>query len=90
MRFNLFSESCSNRNVFYCGSVWTGGTDAAEEDNFVWTNSNEKVEFQRWAPHKPDKADEHKDCIRLHVDGSWTDYFCSNPASFICEKTIFM
>lgn len=63
MCFNLFLESCSNRNVFYCGLVWIGGMDVVEENNFVWINSNEKVEFQRWVLYKLDKVDEYKDCI---------------------------
>lgn len=56
MSFHLFSESCKG-NIFKFRAVWTGGTDKAKEGNFVWTNNNEKVEFQRWTPHKPHKAD---------------------------------
>ncbi|XP_052693429.1 uncharacterized protein LOC128171698 [Crassostrea angulata] len=82
-------ESCKG-NIFKFRAVWTGGTDKAKEGNFVWTNNNEKVEFQRWTPHKPHKADKLKNCIRLLVDGSWTDYFCSSPASFICEKILIL
>lgn len=89
MSFHLFSENCKG-NIFKFRAVWTGGTDKAKEGNFVWTNNNEKVEFQRWTPHKPHKADKLKNCIRLLVDGSWTDYFCSSPASFICEKILIL
>lgn len=88
MCFNLFSENCNT--TFSCRSVWTGGRDKAEEDNFVWTNNNERVEIQKWAPNRPDNVNKYKDCIRFLVDGSLDNFICAAPASFICEKTLIL
>lgn len=90
MCFYLFSECRRNENGNFlsCKSVWTGGWYKAVEDNFVWTNNNERVVFKKWAPNRPDNVNKYKDCIRFLVDGSWTNHFCLNKASFICEKTL--
>lgn len=90
MCFNLFSASCRDGNIINCRSVWTGGTDKADDDNFVWTNSNERVEIERWAPNRPDNVYKYKDCIRFLVDGSWDNFFCATNTSFICEKTLIL
>nr|XP_034316860.1 uncharacterized protein LOC117686240 [Crassostrea gigas] len=81
--------SCRDGNIFHCRSVWTGGTYKADDDNFVWTNSNERVEIRRWAPNRPDNV-KYKDCIRFLVDGSWENFFCATNTSFICEKTLIL
>nr|XP_034321060.1 aggrecan core protein-like [Crassostrea gigas] len=81
-------ENCNT--MFSCRSVWTGGRDKAEEDNFVWTNNNERVEIQKWAPNRPDNVNKYKDCIRFLVDGSLDNFICAAPASFICEKTLIL
>lgn len=90
MCFNLFSVSCRDGNILNCRSVWTGGTYKADDDNFVWTNSNERVEIRRWAPNRPDNVNKYKVCIRFLVDGSWDNFFCATNTSFICEKTLIL
>uniref|UniRef100_A0A8W8MHV5 C-type lectin domain-containing protein n=1 Tax=Magallana gigas TaxID=29159 RepID=A0A8W8MHV5_MAGGI len=70
--------------------VWTGGRYKAEENNFVWTINNERVEIKRWAQNRTDNVYKYKSCIRFLVDGSLDNFLCTYPLSFICEKTLIL
>lgn len=83
---NSFSVTCIGTVV--CASVWAGGTDEANEGNFIWTGSNEKVQFENWAPNNPTNYEENKHCILPLVHGKWSDYNCDTRLAFICEKTV--
>lgn len=85
LEINSFSDTCIGT---VCASVWTGGTDEANEGNFIWTGSNEIVQFENWAQNNPNNYDQNEHCIRLFVYGKWSDYNCDTIMAFICEKTV--
>lgn len=88
MDLNSFSDTCID--TVDCASVWTGRVDEANERNVIWTGNNEKVQSENLAQNNPNDYEENEHCIRLLVNGKWSNYNynCDAKMTFICEKTV--
>ncbi|XP_033761206.1 perlucin-like [Pecten maximus] len=69
---------------------WTGGSDALEQDQWIWTETGEILTLTgKWAPGEPDRT-AGKDCLGLWGDhgyllGAWA---CNSLLQPICEVSI--
>ncbi len=69
--------------------VWTGGTDAATEAEFVWTNG-QPWSFASWKDGLPVDANGNRDCVMLATpSGSLPAYTCrpcTEKHAYVCES----
>lgn len=68
--------------------LWLGGTDAEEEDNFVWV-TGEPLGFEGWRSGEPNDGDDNgEDCMVMEADndGTWDDRDCQKTFPYICER----
>jgi hypothetical protein len=68
--------------------VWIGGTDAAQDGIFRWTDGS-FVLVNGWAPGQPNDG-AGVDCIEKRNDGTdlWYDQRCTDARPFICERPL--
>ena len=67
--------------------VWLGGTDEAEEGDWIWTDGK-PWEFTRWANHQPDSRKGDEDCVYLKTETEipkWYNEPCSSRLFFLCQ-----
>ena len=66
--------------------IWLGGTDAADDGEFVWSDGS-PMAFEGWAANQPDNG-VGVDCIEKRNDGAalWYDSRCADQHPFVCEK----
>ena len=67
--------------------VWLGGTDEAEEGDWVWKDG-EPWKFTSWANHQPDNRDGDEDCVYLKTETEmpkWYNEPCSWHLFFLCQ-----
>ena len=77
------------------GSVWLGGSDAASEGRWVWSDgarfwtgaaggSAVGGAYARWSADEPND-DGGEDCLEQGADRSWNDDECEETHGFVCE-----
>lgn len=68
--------------------VWLGGSDAAFDGFFFWTDGR-PVLFNGWAPGQPNDG-AGVDCIEKRNDGTdrWYDQRCTDARPFLCERPL--
>ncbi|CAG0898979.1 unnamed protein product [Cyprideis torosa] len=65
--------------------TWVGGTDSAEEGNWMW-NDGTPFDFEVWYPDEPN-AGTAANCMDIYsygVDAGMDDAFCTYLFKFIC------
>ena len=65
---------------------WTGGTEAVE-GTWTWQDGT-PWDYTNWAVDQPnDGGGTGQNCMELNRfgDGTWNDYYCSEPTFFVCE-----
>jgi hypothetical protein len=75
-------------NFFDGSGIWIGGTDAAQEGQFTWSDAS-PVAFSGWAPNQPDNGI-GVDCIEKRNDGTqrWYDQRCIDQRVYVCERPL--
>uniref|UniRef100_T1IUA7 C-type lectin domain-containing protein n=1 Tax=Strigamia maritima TaxID=126957 RepID=T1IUA7_STRMM len=71
-------------------SYWTSGSDAYQEDDYIWMSKGKPFTYSNWCANEPNN-DGNEDCIHLNYYPSgttcWNDAKCwSYNRLFICEK----
>jgi hypothetical protein len=74
--------------------IWIGASDIATEGSWLWPDGTLFYEngaaingaFESWAPSEPNNAGQNEHCAIPHVTHKWTDYGCSAPHHFACER----
>lgn len=68
--------------------IWLGGSDAALEGDFRWSDGSPLV-FESWAPGQPDNG-AGVDCIEKRNDGAggWYDRRCTDVHRYVCERPL--
>ena len=66
---------------------WIGLTRAGPDGEFLWEESQRKLDFKNWAPNEPGR---NKECTNMKIDAaqfSWVGRKCENFArNSLCEK----
>jgi hypothetical protein len=65
-------------------TFWIGGSDAAQEGTWRWTNG-QAFSYKRWAAGQPDNAGGLQDALALRSGGTWTDENAAIALPYICE-----
>lgn len=66
------------------GNAWIGGTDAAKECDFTWSNG--EPWHANWDNGEPSNGGGNEDCVLLGKNGAMSDYPCTNNFGYICER----
>jgi cysteine-rich repeat protein len=67
------------------GAAWLGGTDAAKECDFTWSNG--EPWHAKWDSGEPSDGNGNgEDCVLLSKNGGMSDYPCTNAFGYICER----
>lgn len=66
-------------------AMWIGGTDAANECAYSWTNG--EPWHAKWEQGQPDDQNGIEDCVALTQNGAMNDLACANSMGFLCERT---
>jgi cysteine-rich repeat protein len=64
--------------------AWVGGTDAAVECTYAWSNG--EPWWASWDPAQPDNSNGNEDCVALGAQGRMNDLPCGNALDYICER----
>jgi cysteine-rich repeat protein len=71
-------------------TVWIGGTDAAMEGTWVWTNGETWTKpAEAWAKGEPSNSGPGgENCLEIRPDNvTWNDDGCWKPFYFLCERS---
>lgn len=66
------------------GTAWIGGTDAAKECDYTWSNG--EPWHAKWDSAQPDNAGGNEDCVALTKNGGMNDFACGIAAGYVCER----
>ncbi|XP_028822898.1 galactose-specific lectin nattectin-like [Denticeps clupeoides] len=68
-------------------SVWIGGSDAAKEGTWVWSDGS-KWDFTKWAPGEPNNAGKIQHCAQLWDKSNMNvdDLSCGSKLAYVCAK----
>lgn len=69
------------------GSLWSGGRDDVTEGVFLWQQFQTAMSFTNWVPGEPNNG-VHAQCLEIRNHGKWSDAYCTDKYSFLCEKSI--
>ena len=69
---------------------WTGGSDAAKEGTWTWSNLTPFV-YTNWMKHftrkdEPNNSDGNENCLEMRQHG-WNDQKCDELNPFVCKIT---
>ncbi|XP_064631578.1 perlucin-like isoform X1 [Lineus longissimus] len=75
------------KNKAFKRSFWIGGNDFANEREWRWVETQEKVRYQNWYHGQPDNAKNSEHCMELEkkYKYQWNDQSCELRNHFICE-----
>ncbi|XP_025097819.1 perlucin-like protein [Pomacea canaliculata] len=70
-------------------SMWVGGTDEFSEGFWIWTRSQEPIEFSDWHVGEPSLSFYGENCLMLYrpLNYQWNDEKCNVATRFVCEKS---
>ena len=69
--------------------IFIGGTDAATEGTWVWTDGNPFGSYTHWHQRQPDNFRHNQDCAALNFrgyNGFWDDIGCTAVHHYLCQK----
>ncbi|XP_028447632.1 galactose-specific lectin nattectin-like [Perca flavescens] len=69
--------------------AWIGGFDAVKEGMWMWSDGSQ-FDYESWAVGKPDHNDGAENCLEMYTDENWNNAACTNQASFICSKYLYV
>lgn len=73
--------------MYFMYTVWIGGSDQINENDFIWSKSGNSVNLTQWSPNEPNDYQGNEDCIEMDaLHGKWNDMPCGSTYPFICEK----
>ncbi|KAL7876141.1 hypothetical protein AOLI_G00111040 [Acnodon oligacanthus] len=67
--------------------TWLGGTDAAQEGVWVWTDGS-AFDYINWSTGQPDNAGSAENCMEMNFPVNWNDVTCSVSFPSVCSKDI--
>lgn len=70
---------------------WLGGTDAQNENVWIWSQSQNNFTLEDWDEGQPDNINDNEHCVALWHNSkiAWHDAPCEWSIRFICEKGKF-
>ncbi|XP_036452928.1 macrophage mannose receptor 1-like [Colossoma macropomum] len=71
-------------NATNSNSTWLGGTDAAQEGVWVWTDGS-AFDYINWSPGRPDYLG-FENCIEMNVPVYWNNVDCTALLPSVCAK----
>jgi cysteine-rich repeat protein len=77
--------------TFLPTSSWLGGTDAATEGAFAWSNGDPFV-YTHWNALEPNDANADEDCVEIYgpevttAPMVWNDLSCALVLPYLCER----
>ena len=67
--------------------VWLGGSDAAAEGTWVFTDGTALTHTTAWSDGQPDNRGGGQACMATNFKGpDWDDAACGESYNFVCEK----
>ncbi|XP_055618599.1 perlucin-like [Toxorhynchites rutilus septentrionalis] len=72
--------------------IWIGGSDLAEEGNFYWHATGNRIVFTNWKKNQPDNGQKNEHCMEIRYipehswDWHWNDRDCKAARYFVCEN----
>jgi len=92
---DLASITSAAENAFVAAqvtpsAVWLGGTDAAVEGTWTWSNGD-AFGYSNWNTGEPNDAGTGEDCNAMYGPatthaGLWNDADCANAYAYVCER----
>ncbi|KAL7876140.1 hypothetical protein AOLI_G00111030 [Acnodon oligacanthus] len=77
-------QNATNSN----SQTWLGGTDAAQEGVWAWTDGS-AFNYFNWSYSQPDNGYWYSEnCLMMNFPVSWNDANCDNVLPSVCAKTI--
>ncbi|XP_031175116.1 galactose-specific lectin nattectin-like isoform X1 [Sander lucioperca] len=83
IRNNTNQVSSTDKNA------WIGGFDAMKEGMWMWADGSQ-FDYQSWAVGKPDHNGGTENCLEIYPDENWNNAACTNQASFVCSKNLYV
>ena len=72
----------------YADFIWIGINDHVTEGKYVYTQSDEPIDFENWNDSQPENLTS-QNCVGINgANGLWHDLGCSTKYRFICEKSL--
>ncbi|CAL4093199.1 unnamed protein product, partial [Meganyctiphanes norvegica] len=71
---------------------WGGGSDTAQEGNWVWLSGKPFHDQFPWADSEPNNGvwdggdDGEEDCLKVNWNGGYSDAPCTVKHRYICDK----
>ncbi|XP_028447360.1 ladderlectin-like [Perca flavescens] len=69
--------------------AWIGGFDSVQEGTWMWTDGS-NFNYQSWAGGEPNNAGGAENCLVMNYKENWNDVGCTNLASFVCSKNLYV
>ncbi|KAG9274153.1 macrophage mannose receptor 1-like [Astyanax mexicanus] len=69
-------------------AAWIGGTDAAQEGVWVWTDGS-AFNYSNWYSLQPDNYLNVENCILINWGGGWNDGACYGYYPSVCAQTLY-
>ncbi|XP_032438031.1 type-2 ice-structuring protein-like [Xiphophorus hellerii] len=78
-------QSLIRRVTHELKETWIGGSDAAEEGNWSWTDGT-LMTFTNWCPGEPNNAGWRQHCMQMNYSGEkcWDDHRCAVKQPSVC------
>jgi hypothetical protein len=92
---DLASITTDPENVYVAAGIsdtsWLGGTDAASEGTWVWSNGDPFV-YTNWNTGEPNNTNGNENCNTMYgaatgLLGLWNDANCATVYPYVCERT---
>ncbi|XP_046581087.1 perlucin-like [Haliotis rubra] len=74
--------------------IWLGGSDLLVNQEWLWTNTLDRIQYSNWKPGEPNNAGSGssvtEDCLALMTSDSyeWNDAPCTDRMYFLCEREL--
>uniref|UniRef100_A0A3B5LD70 C-type lectin domain-containing protein n=1 Tax=Xiphophorus couchianus TaxID=32473 RepID=A0A3B5LD70_9TELE len=78
-------QSLIRRVTHELKETWIGGSDAAEEGNWSWTDGT-LMTFTNWCPGEPNNGGWRQHCMQMNYSGEkcWDDQRCAVKQPSVC------
>ncbi|MEQ2244077.1 hypothetical protein ILYODFUR_013417 [Ilyodon furcidens] len=86
----VYLKNLVNRKKGSYVRTWVGGTDAAKDGVWLWTNGS-KFNYVSWGRGEPNNNRGREDCMEINLRGRaqhLNDEKCSRRNYFICAKKV--
>lgn len=91
---DLASITTDAENLFVEAAIpdtsWLGGTDAASEGTWLWSNGD-AWSYANWNAGEPNNTNGNENCLTIYgvatgVLGFWNDADCATVYPYVCER----